>query len=204
VPESQPPILHYEQPAHPRFGDRIPQGPGRQAADLPEHGPIQASPQHGCCFDHAAGRRAQPSQPPGNDIGVAHRPRTSRDAHQILHQQRKAPRVPAQARQDRLRSGIQAQARSGHRRDLAVSQRREVQMRGVTAQRPARPGRSRLIRACGQHNRHPERGDMISQIPQHRQRLAVCPVHVLQHQDSTPAGRQPAQNPQYRLAKHNR
>jgi len=45
---------------------------------------------------------------------------------------------------------------------------------------------------------------MVGQVLQHGQRFAVCPMHVLQHEDGAAFGGQPAQNPQHRLGEHDR
>jgi len=45
---------------------------------------------------------------------------------------------------------------------------------------------------------------MAGQALPHGQRLAVRPVHVLQHNDRAATSRQPAHNPQHRLGQHNR
>ena len=189
VPEGQAPIRQHKQSTHPRRGHRISHDRRHKAADLAEHLRVHLVSEDGCRFHHAAGGSVKASQPAGNDLGVAHRPRVSRHADKVLHQERQPSGIPVQARQDRLRSGVHAEARSGHRGDLPVGQRREMQVHGVAGQRCNEPGRPRLIRARGEHDCHRERGDMVGQVLQHRHRFTVRPVHVLQHHNSAVPGR---------------
>jgi hypothetical protein len=154
VPERQAAIYRRKQPTHLRRGDRVRQSLRRQAADLAEHLGVHLGTQDGCCFHHVAGRNIEASQPARNDLGVAHRPRASRDANKVLHEERQASAVPAQPGQDRLRSGVQAETRSGHRGDLTIGQRRKMQAEDAAAQRRAETGRLRLVGARGEHDRH--------------------------------------------------